>query len=79
MSVSREQLELAGKKAILSGQATKAVEQAGQGLAAVYGQCRADTAGLQTVESLMHVQGYITDAVRALLERERPPEIKIAR
>lgn len=79
MSVTKEQLQAADKKALLSGQATKALQQAGQGLAETFNQCRANTADLRTIEALMHVQGYITDAVRALLERERPPEIKIAR
>jgi hypothetical protein len=70
MSVSGEQLQRANQIAQLSVEANKSIEQAGRGLVLASNQCRASTAGLNTIEILAHVQGHVADAIRAVTIRE---------
>lgn len=75
--ISSAELRAADTKAALSVLASTSVEQAGRGLVVAFEQCKANTAGLHTIEALMHVQGHISDAVRALVERESPVKIAV--
>jgi hypothetical protein len=64
------QQDRAGLKAELAKKAEEAINQAGSGLVAADEQCRLNSANGHTLAVLVCVQGYINDAMMALIERE---------
>ncbi len=57
-------------KADLTRQAAEAIEQAGNGLVAAHQSCLANTADGKTIYTLLVVQGFVTDALARLTEKE---------
>lgn len=70
---ARADAELARAEAMatLSAEATAAVEMAGRGLKDVFGDCASNAPTTRTIYNLATVQGYISEALVALCERQR--------